>query len=78
MYYLDGEAPAEFAIADDSKKFVWAKTKIENNKVIVWNEEVKAPKYVRYAWADNPVNPNLINKERLPAAPFRTDESLGH
>ena len=70
----DGEAPDEFAIADDSKKFVWAKTKIENDKVIVWNEDVRNPKYVRYAWADDPVNPNLINKEGLPAAPFRTDK----
>ena len=28
---------------------------------------VQKPKYVRYAWADDPVNPNLINKEGLPA-----------
>ena len=32
--------------------------------------------YVRYAWADNPENPNLYNKEGLPASPFRTDEPL--
>ncbi|MDX1955289.1 MAG: sialate O-acetylesterase [Chitinophagaceae bacterium] len=69
----DGEAPAEFAIAGEDKKFVWAQTKLEGNKVVVWNEEVKNPKFVRYAWADNPVNPNLINKEGLPASPFRTD-----
>jgi sialate O-acetylesterase len=69
----DGEPPSEFAIAGSDKKFVWAKTKIENNKVIVWSEEVSEPKFVRYAWADNPVNPNLINKEGLPASPFRTD-----
>lgn len=69
----DGEAPAEFAIAGEDKKFVWAQTKLEGNKVVIWNEEVKNPKFVRYAWADNPVNPNLINKEGLPASPFRTD-----
>jgi sialate O-acetylesterase len=70
----DGEAPAEFAIAGADKKFVWAHTKIEGNRVIVWSDEVPAPKYVRYAWADNPVNPNLFNKEGLPASPFRTDQ----
>ena len=70
----DGEAPAEFAIAGADKKFVWANTRIENGKVIVWNDAVKEPLYVRYAWADNPVNPNLYNKEGLPASPFRTDK----
>jgi sialate O-acetylesterase len=70
----DGEAPQEFAIAGADKKFVWAKTKIEGNKVVVWNDDVKDPKYVRYAWADDPVNPNLYNKEGLPASPFRTDK----
>ena len=70
----DGEEPQEFAIAGADKKFVWAKAKIEGDKIIVSSEEVPEPKYVRYAWADNPVYPNLINKEGLPAAPFRTDK----
>jgi sialate O-acetylesterase len=69
----DGEPPAEFAIAGDEKKFVWADTKIDGDKIIVSNKNVPDPKYVRYSWADDPVNPNLINKEGLPAAPFRTD-----
>ena len=70
----DGEPPAEFAIAGADKKFVWASTLIENGKVLLWNDNVKEPLYVRYAWADNPVNPNLYNKEGLPASPFRTDK----
>ncbi|WP_127132773.1 sialate O-acetylesterase [Pseudoflavitalea rhizosphaerae] len=69
----DGEAPAEFAIAGSDKKFLWAKTKIKGNILIAWNDEISQPRFVRYAWADNPVNPNLINKEGLPASPFRTD-----
>lgn len=69
----DGEALSEFAIAGADKKFVWANAKIEGDKVIVWNDTVKDPMYVRYAWADNPVNPNLYNREGLPASPFRTD-----
>jgi sialate O-acetylesterase len=70
----DGEAPQEFAIAGADKRFVWAKAKIEREKIIVWSDEVKEPLYVRYAWADNPVNPNVYNKEGLPASPFRTDK----
>lgn len=66
----DGEAPAEFAVAGTDKKFVWAKATIENDQVILLCENITAPIYVRYAWADNPVDPNLINKEGLPAAPF--------
>ena len=70
----DGEELSEFAIAGADKKFVWAKARIEGNTVAVWNEAVTNPMYVRYAWADNPVNPNLFNKEGLPASPFRTDK----
>ncbi|MFN3667171.1 MAG: sialate O-acetylesterase, partial [Sediminibacterium sp.] len=70
----DEEAPGDFAIAGADKKFVWAKAKIEGDKVIVWSDEIKQPMYVRYAWADNPVHPNLYNKEGLPASPFRTDQ----
>lgn len=69
----DGEELSEFAIAGSDKRFVWAKAKIEGDQVIVWSDEVSTPVYVRYAWADNPVNPNLYNKEGLPASPFRTD-----
>jgi len=70
----DGEELSEFAIAGADKKFVWAKAKIDGDKIVVWNDNVVNPMYVRYAWADNPVNPNLYNKEGLPASPFRTDK----
>jgi sialate O-acetylesterase len=33
---------------------------------------VAAPVAVRYGWADNPAC-NLVNREGLPASPFRTD-----
>lgn len=69
----DGEALSSFEIAGEDKKFVWADAKIEGDKVIVWSDEIPNPKYVRYAWADNPDNPNLYNKEGLPASPFRTE-----
>jgi sialate O-acetylesterase len=59
-----------FSIAGEDRKFVWADARIENNRVIVWSNEIKNPLYVRYAWADNPEGANLYNIEGLPASPF--------
>lgn len=70
---IDGEELSAFAIAGADKKFVWAKAKISGNQVEVWSDEVPQPCYVRYAWSDNPVNPNFYNAAKLPASPFRTD-----
>lgn len=69
----DGDELSEFAIAGADKKFVWAKAKIEGDKVVVWSDEIANPLFVRYAWADSPPYPNLFNMEGLPASPFRTD-----
>jgi sialate O-acetylesterase len=69
----DGDELKGFAIAGEDRIFVWANTKIINNQVIVWNQKVKNPVAVRYAWANNPEGANLYNKEGLPASPFRTD-----
>lgn len=66
--YLKG-----FAIAGADKKFVWAKALIEGDEVVVWSDEIPNPVAVRYAWADNPKDANLYNKEGLPASPFRTN-----
>ena len=62
-----------FAIAGPDRKFRWAHAEIVNNKVVVWHEDISDPVAVRYAWADNPGEANLFNKEGLPASPFRTD-----
>ena len=71
----DDEELRWFAVAGADKKFVWAQARIEGkNEIVVWNDAISAPLYVRYAWADNPENVNFYNKEGLPASPFRTDE----
>jgi sialate O-acetylesterase len=63
-----------FAVAGSDRKFVWAKAEINDDKVIVWNDRLLKPVYIRYAWADNPEGANLYNREGLPASSFRTDE----
>jgi len=59
-----------FSISNDGKNFAWAKAKIRGNKVIVWDDGIKNPRAVRYAWADNPKSANLFTKDGLPASPF--------
>ena len=63
----------DFELAGADKKFVWAKARIEGDRVVVWSEKVSSPLYVRYAWADNPERANLYNIEGLPASPFETE-----
>jgi sialate O-acetylesterase len=58
------------AIAGADKKFVWAKAEVKKDQVIVWADAVAQPKWVRYAWADNPEGANLYNSAGLPASPF--------
>jgi sialate O-acetylesterase len=63
-----------FSIAGTDKHFVWAKAKINGDKIIVWNDKMPNPIAVRHSWVDNPYGANLYNKEGLSASPFRTDD----
>ncbi|HLO43383.1 MAG TPA: sialate O-acetylesterase [Leadbetterella sp.] len=69
----DKEPLREFAIAGADKKFTWADAQIVADKVVLTSPKISNPKYVRYAWADNP-DVNFYNVDGLPAAPFRTDK----
>lgn len=69
----DGEALSWFTIAGEDGNFVPAKAEIKGNNVVVWADDVKQPKMVRFAW-DERAMPNLANKEGLPIIPFRTKE----
>lgn len=62
-----------FAIAGADRHFVWANAQLVGGHVVVWNDRVRRPVAVRYAWEDNPEQANLVNARGLPAAPFRTD-----
>ena len=68
-----GEEVKNIAIAGEDKIFLWAKSRVEGDKIILWNDEIEEPVAVRYAWCDNPFDVNLYNSEGLPAVPFRTD-----
>jgi len=68
----DGKDPSWFEIAGADRKFYAAKAEIDGESVIVSSDEVNAPLAVRFGW-DEQAQPNLSNKEGLPASPFRTD-----
>jgi sialate O-acetylesterase len=70
--YLKG-----FSIAGSDQQFQWARASVEGDRVVVFSPEIETPVAVRYAWADNPDDANLYNKEGLPASPFRTDSWKG-
>jgi sialate O-acetylesterase len=74
----DGGELSEFAVAGEDRKWYWAQAKIVGRDTVeVWSESVKQPLAVRYAFNNNPRNPNLTNDTGLPASPFRTDKWPG-
>ena len=76
----DGTLPKAFWIADDSRKWVQAKSEIIGETVVLSSSKLsssklKRPLHVRYAFAAKP-EVNLVNKAGLPARPFRSDSFL--
>jgi sialate O-acetylesterase len=69
-----GKAVHGFEIAGDDRHFHPARAEISDDRVVVSSDAVAQPKAVRYAWSDNPEDADLVNREGLPASPFRTDE----
>lgn len=69
----DGKPLTWFEIAGEDKKYVKASAAIEGDKVVVSSPDVPNPVAVRFGWHQE-AEPNLMNKEGLPASPFRTDK----
>lgn len=70
----DGKPLSHFEVIDAEKGgFVPADAIIEGNAVVVSASTVPRPVAVRFAW-HKLAEPNLMNREGLPAAPFRAGE----
>jgi sialate O-acetylesterase len=69
----DGKPLSHFTIAGEDQRFVPATAVIDGDTVVVHADGIAKPKAVRFGW-NEAAEPNLINKEGLPASPFRTDE----
>lgn len=61
-----------FEIAGEDQAFVDAVAVIDGDTVVVSSDAVESPVAVRFGW-NQIAEPNLMNKEGLPASPFRTD-----
>jgi sialate O-acetylesterase len=79
----DGQPPALFEIAGIDGEFHPADAKIsaDGKSILLTSAAVPKPDRARFAWSQI-AEPNLINKEGLPAAAFHThwpvDPTLGH
>lgn len=63
-----------FSIAGKDQVFHWAKAKIIGpNKIRVYTPKKLGIVAIRYAWATNPDPANIINSQKFPLLPFRTD-----
>jgi sialate O-acetylesterase len=64
-----------FTIAGEDGKYLPANATIKKSTIIVFNDQIKDPKSVRFAW-DETAMPNFFNIEGLPAVPFRTNSPV--
>lgn len=65
----DGKVVADIQIAGADKIFVEAEARIRGNLLEVWSDQVKKPRFIKYAYTPF-TNGNLINKHKLPASTF--------
>ncbi|WPJ96090.1 sialate O-acetylesterase [Coraliomargarita algicola] len=66
---VSGESLDGFALAGSDGVYHWANAQVADDIVVLSAPSVRAPVYVRYAWADNPRG-TLYNLFGQPAAPF--------
>ncbi len=69
----DDKPLSHFQVAGANGKFAAAEATVDGQTVVVRAASVEQPKFVRFGW-DQLAEPNLSNKEGLPASPFRTDK----
>ncbi len=69
---IKGKKATDFYIAGEDQNFLPADVKIEKDKIVLTNKNIKAPVAVRFGFS-NTAMPNLFSKEGLPVTPFRTD-----
>jgi sialate O-acetylesterase len=69
----DGAPPLGLEIAGADRVFRWAQAAIDGEVLVLSHPGIPAPVAVRYGWSGSSLA-NLVNAERLPAAPFRSDD----
>jgi sialate O-acetylesterase len=60
-----------FEIAAADGKFVWVQGKQVGQDIVLYNDRIRQPVYVRYDWGNTP-DGTVFNSAGLPAVPFRS------
>ncbi len=68
----DGQPLTWFQLAGEDQQFHSAEAAIDGQTLVVRSPQVAKPVAVRFGWHQEAA-PNLMNKEGLPASPFRSD-----
>jgi sialate O-acetylesterase len=68
----DGQTPSDFELAGADGNFVPATAAIRGDTVELTSPQIAAPVTVRFGWHES-ARPNLQNRARWPAYPFRSD-----
>lgn len=72
----DGKDLRHFEVVDSKGNAYEAKAEIKGDKIIVWSDECKSPKNVRYAYHDWVEKPNFFNGKGFPASSFTTEKKV--
>ncbi|MBS9522721.1 sialate O-acetylesterase [Litoribacter alkaliphilus] len=70
---FNGEKLGGFSLGNETGDFFWVSAEIKGENVVIDLDGLENVSRLRYAWADNPANANLINSEGLPASPFEIE-----
>jgi len=73
MASVGGNAVSGFELAGADGEFHPANAGVIGDRIEVYTPSVDTPAAVRYAWAANPEEADLVNGIGLPASPFRAD-----
>ncbi len=65
-----------FEVAGGDKRFHPATARVDGTTVLASADGVAHPRYVRYAWANAPIQANLFNGAGLPASTFTSAEHI--
>jgi sialate O-acetylesterase len=73
LVYRHGDTLQGFEIAGEDRVWKWADARIDGDAVLVSHPQIKAPRYVRYAFARTFNWANLFNTDEWPALMFTTE-----
>lgn len=66
-----GQDVRGFEVAGADGHYYPARARIQGPVVVVFSPQVPHPVAVRYAWSEDPVHADLVNRDGLPAGPFQ-------